>query len=181
MKHKISNVIVLIFMLPFLAVLIYASVCLLKDISFGKVLVLVGIYIMFGLPTIYFLGGVIASFCGRKTIAKIVSCKCSGNRNMREEWQVGYAFRDNYKIKFGTKQFRRKPTGTLMVRTWWLFHDAVEVYEFAEDEYMQSDFDEIEIKEMEQEYQKHIKKFWTITPLCFFLSVVLILVGSVFV
>lgn len=184
MKGKASRILFMVMLLAFLGVIVYAGWGLLKDISLASVLVFSGILLMFGTPTIYFLGGVIASFCGRKVIGQVVTSKYfNGDADSQGGWQVNYVYIDNNgKMKFGTiNSGHRQPTKMVLIRYLGFFHYAIMPQEISQEEYDAYEWSNIEMKEAELAYKKYNKRFWIFTPLMFVLSIVLIIIGAILI
>jgi len=184
MKGKFNRTLFMVMLLAFLGVIVYAGWALLKDISLASVLVFGGILIMFGTPTIYFLGGTIASFCGRKVIGQVVSSKYfSGNSDSHGGWHVNYVYTDsNGKLRFGTINCGdRQPSKMLLVRHWWIFHYAIMPDEISQEEYDTYEWQNIEMEQAQKSYKKYNKIFWIVTPLMFVLSIILIIIGAILI
>ena len=184
MRHSAGRILYMTMLLAFFAVIIYAVVACVRNISVGAILIGIGILIMFGPPTIYFLLGVIASFCGHKVIAQVVSSQYfNGDAESHGGWQVGYAYTDlNGNLRFGTTNCgHRQPSKLLLVRCFGMFHYAQMVTEISQEEYNEYASSNIEMSEAEQKYKKHMKKFWITVPLMFAFSILLIIVGAILI
>ncbi|MBQ7798445.1 MAG: hypothetical protein IJ371_04910 [Clostridia bacterium] len=182
MKRKVSRIVSACVLSAFLGMVLFAVIWLLKDISIASILVSAGLVLMFGTPTIYLLGGIIVSFCGRKVIGQVVTSQYfSGGTDDFGHWQVGYIYTDmNGKMKFGTITCgHRHPTKTVFVRHWKIFHHAEINEEITQEEYDTYEWSNIKIEEAEKLYKKHNKKFWIFAPLLFVVAIVLIIAGAV--
>ena len=184
MKGKVSRALFMVMLLAFLGVIVYAGWALLKDVSLASILVFGGILIMFGTPTIYFLGGTIASFCGRKVIGQVVSSKYfSGDADSHGGWHVNYVYTDsNGKMKFGTINCgHRQPAKMVLVRYLGVFHYAIMPDEISQEEYDSYEWSNIEMEQAQNVYKKYNKMFWVVTPLMFVLSIILIIIGAILI
>lgn len=184
MKGKANRIMFIVMLLAFFGVIVYAGWALLKDISLASILVFGGILLMFGSPTIYFLGGAIASFCGHKVIGQVVSTKYfSGDVDSSGGWQVNYVYTDiKGKMRFGTINCgHRQPAKTVLVRYLGWFHWAKMQDEISQEEYDTYEWSNIEMNSAETAYKRYNKIFWIVTPLVFVLSIVLIIIGAILI
>ena len=180
----IGRVLSLIMLLAFFSVIVYTGVALLKNISLASVLVFSGIFLMFGFPTSYFLGGIIASFCGRKVIGQIISTNdFNGDDDGYNGGRVNYAYTDfNGKIRFGTIDCENKQSGKIiLIRYLGFFHHATMIDEISQEEYDACELSNIDMEEIRILYKKYNKMFWTVTPLIFVLSMALIIIGAILI
>lgn len=176
MKNKMSNILGVCFALPFLIVLIVAGVIMLKDISIGRVMMIAGVYIMFGLPAIDTLGESISGFCGRVIVAQVISATYTRDKG----WYIVYAYTNGDKIKFGTMKSRyREPGKTLLVKCWRVFRCAVLPDKNMQQEYDGNAWDDDKINEAKSMYGKHERKYWTIVGCMLVLALILIIVGAI--
>ena len=186
MKGKFKRILLLTLFLACFGVLIYTGTITLIPFSIGGLLIYLGILLMFGCPIIYYLGGVIVSFCGHKVIGQIISSHYSSGRINNSEgptsrgWHSTYAYIDkNSKYRFGRVKTAKYPNKTILVRYWGMFKWASTENVITQEEYDQYDWSNIIMKDAEIKSKKYIKKFWFTSVLSFIISTLLIIIGGI--
>lgn len=185
MKGKFIRILLLAVFLAFFGVLIYIGTITLIPFSIGGLLIYLGILLMFGCHIIYYLGGVIVSFCGHKVIGQIISSHHSsghidGEHSTFSAWYSTYAYIDkNNKYRFGRIQTKKYPDKTILVRYWGMFKWVSTENEITQEEYDKYDWSNIIIKDAEIKSKKYIKKFWFTSVFSFIISALLIIIGGI--
>lgn len=182
-----KRILLLVVCLVCFGLLIYIGIKALIPFSIRGLLIYLGIILMFGNPTIYYLGSAIVSFCGHRVVGQVISSHySSGHMSLQSDdfgsssgWHCTYAYIDkNNKCKIGRIKTAKQPNKTLLIKYWGMFKWASTEVNISQEEYDKYAWSNIVIKEAELKAKKYIKKINITAILCFLISTIIIIIGG---